>query len=90
MGKDHRTVRGNVLIEQDANPGMAQQPRQRSLAIEEWEMRISSPSCSMRSKASVAVGTRYWAAIGKAYVANYVRKRYGVPVVPVTTFTVCA
>ena len=31
-----RVVLGDVFVEQDASLGIAQQPRQRSLAVEEW------------------------------------------------------
>jgi len=34
--EDDRVVLGDVFVEQDASLGIAQQPRQRSLAVEEW------------------------------------------------------
>jgi hypothetical protein len=36
MREDNRAVLGNVFIEQDAILGIAQQPRQRVLTVEEW------------------------------------------------------
>ena len=34
--EDDGTVLNGMFVEQDASPGIAQQPRQRGLALEEW------------------------------------------------------
>jgi hypothetical protein len=49
--KDGRAVFGEVFVNQDASINIAREPCQRCLAVEERALRISSPSCSMRSKA---------------------------------------
>src|SRR2546427_4795652 len=38
MFEHRRAITDDVFVEHDARRGMAQQPRQRSLAVEEWEI----------------------------------------------------
>jgi hypothetical protein len=38
MGEHGRPILGDVFVEQDARFGLAQQPRQRCLPVQEWEI----------------------------------------------------
>jgi hypothetical protein len=51
VGKDRRAVLGDVLVEQDARLGIAQQLRQRSLPIQERDIAQILAIISIRSKA---------------------------------------
>jgi hypothetical protein len=51
VGENDRAILGNVFIEQDASLGIAQQPCQRGLTLEEREIAHIFAVSSMRSKA---------------------------------------
>jgi hypothetical protein len=51
IGEHGRPIFGDVLVEQDAGLGIAQQPRQAALRSRNGRLRKSSPSCSIKSKA---------------------------------------
>jgi hypothetical protein len=51
MGEHGRPILGDVFVQQDASFGLAQEPRQRRLAVEERAIPQILPSCSIKSKA---------------------------------------